>query len=214
MFTGLIQFLGKILNIIMKNQAIILRIEPYCLISEYQKGESIAVNGVCLSIINFGSNWFEVYVSRETILKSNLKNLKIGLKVNLERALLIGDRLGGHFVTGHIDTTAKLIKTENIGSSKRLIFLVDKKYSANLVEKGSIALDGISLTLNKCDSDTFEVNIIPETLQKTNVFNWSPGSLVNVEFDLIGKHVQKVLLNSQGAKIEKTILKHFGINNE
>lgn len=214
MFTGLIQCLGKILNIIIKNQAIILRIEPCYLISEYQKGESIAVNGVCLSIINFGSNWFEVYVSGETILKSNLENLKIGLKVNLERALLIGDRLGGHFVTGHIDTTAKLIKTENIGSSKRLIFLVDKKYSANLVEKGSITLDGISLTLNKCDSNTFEVNIIPETLQKTNVFNWSPGSLVNVEFDLIGKHVQKVLLNSQGAKIEETILKHFGTNNE
>jgi riboflavin synthase len=210
MFTGIIEGLGKIINIVRKGKEIILRIQPTYSVSQYNKGESIAVNGVCLSVINFSSNWFEVYVSGETLSKSTFKNLRVGSSVNLERALIIGDRLGGHFVTGHIDATAKIIKSENIGSSKCLTFLVDKKYSANLAEKGSIALDGISLTLNKCDNSSFEVNIIPETLQSTNVRSWNPGSIVNVEFDLIGKHIQKILSNQQDKSIRETILKYLG----
>jgi riboflavin synthase len=193
MFTGIIEGFGKVLKLERKHQEIVLCIQPQFVISQYQQGESIAVNGVCLTVTHFAQNWFKTYVSSETFAKTNLAFLKVGSLVNLERALVVGSRLGGHFVTGHVDTVAQLVQCKKVGSSKQMTFLIDQIYNDLLIEKGSIALDGISLTINDCDSKEFSINVIPETQNNTTMSQWNSGYKANVEIDLIAKHIQKKL---------------------
>ena len=160
---------------------------------EWVKGESIAVNGVCLSVETFDKDSFTAYASAETLGISFLDGLRRGSRVNLERALAMGDRLGGHMVSGHVDAVATIESMTPAGSSLCVRVAFPEEFSSQVIAKGSVALDGISLTINDCGQGFLEVNIIPETQQSTTINQWQPGRRINFETDLIGKYVQQML---------------------
>jgi len=193
MFTGLVQGIGEIQGIEPRGKESRIRISPLFALEDYVLGESIAVNGVCLTVEDFGGNWFLVYASKETLSRTNLNLLGIGSKVNLERALALGDRLGGHLVSGHIDCLAKVETIKRAGESRVYRLSFPKEQAPFVIPKGSVALDGISLTVNNCGQDYLEVNIIPATQKETTISSWKPGTLVNMETDLIGKYVYRIL---------------------
>ncbi len=198
MFTGLIQTVGRVKRI--SRQGMQSRLEITADFGEvpFRLGESIAVNGVCLSVEKFSPNEFLVYASEETVSRTTLHALAVGAKVNLEKALLFGSPLGGHLVSGHIDCVVSVAGVFSAGQSIRYRFSLPAEFASQVVSKGSVALDGISLTVNDCGVDFFEVNIIPQTQQETTVKDWKPGCLVNLETDIIGKYVARFLSPWQG----------------
>jgi riboflavin synthase len=187
MFTGIIQGIGIVLGIKKLNNQLIMRIQPGFAINDFHVGESVAVNGCCLTVIKFSPLWFEAYVSTETVLRTNLKYLARGKTVNLERALKLNDRLGGHILTGHIDEIASIKKIQLAGMSKMMTLAVSKKNSKFLIEKGSVALDGISLTIASCNQQLCKVNLIPETINNTTATTWHVGYKINIEIDTLAK---------------------------
>lgn len=193
MFTGLIQGPGRVLSVSGQGLETRLEIAPDFVMERIVRGESIAVNGACLTVETFTSDRFSVYASAETLKLTNLGRLKAGSKVNLERALALGDRLGGHLVSGHVDCLAQVGQTRQAGESRWFRLVFPEEFSALVVPKGSVTLDGISLTVNACDKGWLEVNIIPETWRNTTISQWRPGDEVNMETDLIGKYVQRML---------------------
>ncbi len=202
MFTGLIQTKAKVLDIHKEREDKRFVLECKGL-KDLQLGESIAINGVCLSVEDVGSNYFKVFASKETLSKTNLDFLRPMDEVNVERALRVGDRLGGHIVTGHIDCLSYVKDITKVGESYRYTLSFPKEFSLFVVEKGSIALDGISLTINRCGDDFLEVNIIPLTYKETTISSWKIGTLVNTEFDIIGKYVAKAIENYNRSKTSK-----------
>lgn len=158
---------------------------------DFEAGESIAVNGVCLTVAGFRSGAFEADASPETLQRSTLKDLRSGDPVNLERALRPIDRLGGHFVLGHVDDTGRLEGKRREGDFWFLRFAAAASVTHYLVEKGSVALDGVSLTVNTCDENALSVAVIPHTLERTNLSVRRPGDRVNIEVDILGKYVEK-----------------------
>lgn len=212
MFTGLVQGLGQIVAIDSRAGESRMRIRPLFSMSEIQDGESIAVNGVCLTVENHARDWFTAYASRETLELTNLSELKAGKNVNLERAVALGDRLGGHMVSGHIDCLAQVKNIRSAGESFCFQIEFDPEWALYIVPKGSVALDGISLTVNHCSNTDLEVNIIPSTRQTTTIFYWRPGYSINMETDIIGKYVARMLNPWQTKGQEKD--KHFGISPE
>ncbi len=193
MFTGIIQTTGAVAGLEKKGPETRMRISPDQVFAELNLGESIAVNGVCLTVEDFGKDWFYVYASSQTMNVTNLGILKHGHKVNLERALSLGDRLGGHLVSGHVDCQGKISAVEKAGESIIYTISFPELHSRQVIDKGSVALDGISLTVIGCGPDFLKVNIIPATLKETAVSGWTKGSLVNMETDIIGKYVEKML---------------------
>jgi riboflavin synthase len=159
----------------------------------FVKGESIAVNGACLTVESFNSGCFTAYASAETLKCTNLAFLRQGDMVNLERALHLGDSLGGHLVSGHVDALSEVIKISSSGSSLALRLSFPAELSGQIVAKGSVALDGVSLTVNACGENFFDVNVIPATQSATTVSGWRAGRKVNLETDLIGKYVERIL---------------------
>jgi len=188
MFTGIIAGLGLILFKRLFNGQARFRVKFLFKITDFIKGESIAVNGVCVTVENFGHDWFEFYASTETLALTNLGFLQAQNKVNLERALLIGDRLSGHFVTGHIDTLATIEKITPHSQSKIIRIKFPHEFGKFIASKGSITLDGISLTVNQCGADYCEVNIIPATLEATTISTWRVGDKINMETDILAKY--------------------------
>jgi riboflavin synthase len=158
-------------------------------------GESVSVNGACLTVVAMDAETFSFQVGPETLRLTNLGLLQPGHAVNLERSLALGDRLGGHFVTGHIDTTGTILKRETQGEWEMVEFGFDPKFDDLIVMKGSIAVDGVSLTVANCGSGTFTVMLIPHTLHATTLGRKAAGDRVNLEFDLLAKHVKKMLKN-------------------
>lgn len=193
MFTGLVSALGTIENIQHRGGDAVLSVALSPMFTNVQRGESIAVNGVCLTVETFSSIGFSAFASAETLAVSNLSALRTGSRVNLERALALGDRLGGHLVSGHVDGLGQVESVVDKGRSKIFRILLPAFYSRQVLPKGSITLDGISLTVTHCGSGFLEVNIIPETQQATTIKDWKPGYRVNFETDLIGKYVQNFL---------------------
>jgi len=197
-FTGIIELVGKVQERRPEGEGCRFRIK--CGFSGYKMGESIAVNGVCLTVAQFEEGaFFEVDVSEETLKCSSLGKLKSSSSVNLERALCLGERIGGHLVTGHVDTTGVIRSLYSSGEYQGVRVSFPERYKKYLIEKGSIAIDGVSLTVNRVnDFDLdFEIFLIPHTLEKTNFRDWKEGSVVNLEFDLIGKYIERqVDLNS------------------
>ncbi|MEW6776242.1 MAG: riboflavin synthase [Bdellovibrionota bacterium] len=193
MFTGLITDIGKIAKLDPSGTGSKLWIETRLATEGLSDGESIAVNGVCLTVTSFDKKGFGCEASKETLDRSTLGNLKVGSPVNLERALCLGDRLGGHLVQGHVDGTAALVEVRTDGTSKRLTFELPDELLRYVIEKGSIALNGISLTVNAVQGPRIEVNIIPATWEKTSLSALSIGGRVNVEVDLLGKYVERLL---------------------
>ncbi|MDD6088531.1 MAG: riboflavin synthase [Desulfovibrionaceae bacterium] len=193
MFTGLVQGQGRIISLARTGKEYRLTIQALFQLDNIIPGESIAVNGACLTVETPGERQFSVYISEETMNRTTLSRLKSGSVVNLERALAIGDRLGGHIVSGHVDCVATIADVEVAGESKKFRITFPKERGPEVIEKGSVALDGISLTINACGSNYLEVNIIPETQKNTTASQWKPGSFINMETDVLGKYVRHMI---------------------
>jgi len=193
MFTGIIQEVGKIKSIIQKDNARILTVASVKLINEIKPGDSVSVNGACLTVVEKSNNSFKVEAVEETIKKTNLGKLKNEDPVNLELALKFGERIGGHLVTGHIDTTGKIKKIKKLTKSWLFEINFPKQFRRYIISTGSIAVDGISLTVAHIDDDTFTVSIIPYTWENTNFKFKKVGDEVNLEFDFFGKYIENFL---------------------
>jgi riboflavin synthase len=185
MFTGLVVSTGKVESVGPR-----LRIATP-LTSELARGDSIAVGGVCLTAVEIENGSFEADVMEETLKRSSLGSLKPGDAVNLELALRVGDRLGGHFVQGHVDATGTVESVEERGLSTVIRFTAPADVLRYIVEKGSIAVDGVSLTVVDVGDESFSVSLIPETLERTTLGALSPGDIVNLEADMLAKYVVK-----------------------
>lgn len=193
MFTGIIQGLGRIAAMDRRGGETRFTVRPEFTLSDYALGESIAVNGVCLTVETFGVGWFTAYASMETMSVTNLGELRVSSMVNLERALAMGDRLGGHIVSGHVDCLAEVETIRQAGQSRIYRLAFPTPHSSQVIPKGSVSLDGISLTVNDCGQGYLEVNIIPATQRETTISGWEQGRRVNMETDVIGKYVQRML---------------------
>lgn len=192
MFTGIVEDIGTIKGIKPRTKEVIFTIKTKNIdVKEMKLGDSVSVNGTCLTVISIEDGAFTIGASHETLRRTNLSKLKIGSKVNLERSLKLGDRLGGHIVNGHIDGVGKVGSVRKRGKSIEVWFSLPKGLSKYIVEKGSIAIDGVSLTVNAVDGDRFSVNIIPYTQEATILGKTKPGDSVNIECDIIGKYVEK-----------------------
>ncbi|HOJ51585.1 MAG TPA: riboflavin synthase [Syntrophales bacterium] len=208
MFTGIIQFTGQVRRWDRSGRIARLEIETAGEIGDVKIGDSIAVNGVCLTVIGISSSVFQVEVSQETLLRSTIGELKMGEMVNLEKALRPMDFLGGHIVLGHVDAVGVIKeKTEKPGA---LIIGVEvpEEMVKYIVEKGSISVDGISLTVNYCQGRVFYVNIIPHTARVTTLGRKRPGERVNIEVDIIGKYVEKLIERKEKGIDEKFLAEH------
>jgi riboflavin synthase len=220
MFTGLIEGIGKVSSINNIGNDMRITVEPlFPMTDECRVGESISIDGVCLTVTDISKEFFSMDVSGETLSRSTLRYLRQGHEVNMERALLLTDRLGGHLVSGHVDGIGKILKKETQKRSWLLRIGIDEKISRYTIEKGSIAVDGISLTINRCAENFFEVNIIPQTGGETTLLKKKVGDQVNIETDLIGKYVEKFFLRDRspgdrdggsGIDMEMLIKQGFG----
>ena len=193
MFTGLIEDVGKVVRIAKTGAAASLTVETSFLLEEIRLGDSIAVNGVCLTVVEKGSSRLVFDVSHETIERTAFAGLKPGHHVNLERALRLGDRLGGHMVSGHVDCIASIVSRREISGNFAYEFRLPEKFARYIIEKGSIAVDGISLTVNAASPDGFSLNVIPHTYMNTNLRYKKPGDEVNIETDMLGKYIERLL---------------------
>ena len=203
MFTGIIQEVGKIKSVSPKGKAKLLTITSIKLIDEIKPGDSVCVNGVCLTVIEKSKNYFKVEAVEETIKKTNLGKLRNEDPVNLELALKLGERIGGHIVTGHIDTTGKIKKIKKLQKSWLFEINFPKQFRKYIINTGSIAVDGISLTVANIDDDTFTVSIIPYTWENTNLKFRNIGDEVNLEFDFFGKYIENFLKTFKGENYGK-----------
>lgn len=192
MFTGIITDLGEVIDITGMGD-VLLRIRTSFALDQVPIGASIANNGVCLTVIERGDDWFAVQASAETLAKTTLGTWKSGTKVNLERALKVGDELGGHIVSGHVDGVAKVVAIRPENESLRYTFEVPRELAPFVAPKGSVALDGVSLTVNEVDGARFGVNIIPHTQKVTTFGTYVPGSPVNMEIDMLARYVARLL---------------------
>jgi riboflavin synthase len=193
MFTGLIEDVGEIKSLRIGNRAAVLSIQTRLSVRAMPLGASIGVNGTCLTVVKKDGRAFTVDVSPETLKRTSLEALKTGSLVNLERPMRMQDRLGGHLVTGHVDGVATVASIKQAGEFTFFTFRLARQLGSLLVSKGSVAVDGISLTVNDCSKKSFSVAIIPFTLQHTNLRARRVGDKVNIETDLIGKYVHSFL---------------------
>ena len=193
MFTGIIQGQGRLTVARRSGRERLLSIRAHFTLKDLVIGESIAVNGACLTVENSKDEIFTAYASEETLSRTNLSLLPPDALVNLERALAIGQRLGGHLVSGHVDCLATVQSVCDAGQSRLIRLVFPAEYGELVIPKGSVALDGVSLTVNNCGDDFLEVNVIPETRRVTTITSWMPGTRVNMETDMIGKYVRRML---------------------
>lgn len=206
MFTGLVEAIGKVKEISRFGEDLSLTVSPQLDMPDIRTGDSVSVDGVCLTVTRVKEGSFRLDVSEETLSKSTLAGIKVGDEVNLERALRVTDRLGGHLVSGHVDGVGRILKKEQRQRSWVLRFGIDENLLKYVIEKGSVAVDGISLTVNRCDDRGFEVNLIPQTGKETGILRKKVGDPVNIETDLIGKYVEKLFLKSREPQSKKASL--------
>jgi riboflavin synthase len=194
MFTGLVEDVGSVVRADRRSDALVISIRPAAIAAaDLQLGESIAHDGVCLTVTETSRDAFTVLAGAETLKRTTLGDLRIGAKLNLERALRAGDRLGGHLVAGHVDAVGEIAARRDNGANIIYTVRAVPDVLRYVVEKGSIAIDGISLTVNRVDADGFDVAIIPHTASKTTLTDKHVGRRVNLEVDMIGKYVEKLL---------------------
>ena len=195
MFTGIVQGIGTISELDRSDDGVVVRVRTP-LAQELGEGDSIAVNGVCLTATDVGGEEFATQIMRETLARSSLAGLRSGAAVNLELPLRATDRLGGHVVQGHIDATGTVSEVREEGFARVLEIDTDAQLARYLVEKGSVALDGVSLTVSALAAHGFAVSLIPETLERTNLGDLRAGALVNIEVDILAKHLERLLAAS------------------
>jgi riboflavin synthase len=176
------------------------------ILKDIELGDSVSVDGACLTVTTFDKAGFQVDAMPETIESTTLKYLKVGSRVNMEASLKLGDKMGGHWVTGHVDGTGKILNTKKVGNSVVYEISISRELSEYLVPKGSVAVDGISLTIIECGREAFSIGLIPHTLQHTTLSEKGVGDHVNLETDVIGKYVRRYLKGaSEGSVTEKLL---------
>lgn len=218
MFTGIVEEIGEIKNIKHGAKSAELTIKGSVVTSDSKVGDSIAVNGVCLTATSITGNIFTADVMAESMRRTALGSLKVGSKVNLERAMIANGRFGGHIVSGHIDGTGTITKQEREDNAVWVTIETSSSILRYIIEKGSIAIDGISLTVAYVDDKCFKVSIIPHTADETTLLSKKPGDVVNLENDVIGKYVEKLLTtpavketsSSKESKLDATFLMEHG----
>ena len=194
MFTGLVEDVGTVARADRRSDALVLAIRPQRIaVGELVLGESVCHDGACLTVTEVGRETFTVLAGAETLARTTLGHLRVGKRVNLERSLRVGDRMGGHWVTGHIDGTGELAVRRDLGANLVLGFRTAPALLRYIVEKGSIAVAGVSLTVNAVDAQSFSIAIIPHTRDHTTLGDLSIGDRVNLEVDILAKHVEKLL---------------------
>lgn len=215
MFTGIVEGTGKVKSIQAMKVGMRLEVEAEYDLERLNVGESIAVNGCCLTVTSRLGKAFWLDLSEETLQKTTLQFLKEGDRLNLERPLRVGDRLGGHIVQGHVDGLGEVMEIREAGAGKEIIFSVPVELKRYLIEKGSVAIDGVSLTVNRVNGTLFTVMVIPHTQGVTTFSALKRGSCVNLEVDIVGKYVEKLThLDSEeyrkGSEITKEFLRKHG----
>ncbi|MES2171513.1 MAG: riboflavin synthase [Actinomycetota bacterium] len=193
MFTGIIEEVGTLLDWSPRGDAARVTVRGPVAVSDAKHGDSISVSGVCLTVVDQGDDWFTADVMAESIAMSTLKRAAAGQPVNLERAAKVGDRIGGHIVQGHIDGTSELLAVEQGDAWRVLRFSLDRELAPLVARKGSIAIDGVSLTVSAVGDDWFEVSLIPETLTATTLGLRTTGDLVNIETDILARQVERMM---------------------
>jgi riboflavin synthase len=212
MFTGIVEGIGRVARLEFQGQIRKLTLELPAGLTGFSLGDSINVNGACLTVVQMRNQTVELDLSSETLQRTALSEIREGYRVNLERALRLTDRLGGHIVTGHIDGIGEITEKREEGNFVRLRIRLPGSASRYVVQKGSIAIDGVSLTVNLCQGEEIEMTLIPHTLQKTTLLDKRIGERVNVETDILGKYVEKLLDHGGGRTggLDRTFLGEHG----
>lgn len=193
MFTGIIEEMGQVISLEKGSASGRLAVEASLILTDVKIGDSIAVNGVCLTVACFSSSSFSVDIMAETLSKSTLGDLRAGSRVNLERALRLSDRLGGHLVQGHVDGTGRILEDKTVDIARIIKIAAPAEVMKYVVAKGSIAIDGISLTVVEAGEGSFSVSLIPHTAAMTTLGFKGPGDKVNLESDIIGRYIERLL---------------------
>lgn len=199
MFTGLVEEIGVIKNVSSKGSSKVFEVTSKVVIKNMNIGDSICVNGACQTVVYFDNASFRFESVLETLKKTNLANLKIGDKVNLESSLTLSKKIGGHLVLGHVDCIGTVLSIQNLNSSWLVEISYPKEFNKYIVNVGSVAVNGVSLTVASSKSSSFVVSIIPHTFENTNLCDLKIGSKINIEFDIIGKYIEKLLLANNKA---------------
>ncbi|SLM29291.1 Riboflavin synthase alpha chain [Desulfamplus magnetovallimortis] len=202
MFTGIIEGAGTLRTVHQSGEGKRLSIDTDMDLAGTRVGDSIAVNGACLTAVTIAKHSFSVDVAPETVSKTTFKKLQSGARLNLERALRLSDRIDGHLVSGHIDGTGKIISKVRHSNAVIVVIEVQPSIAAEMITKGSVAVDGISLTINRCSETEFEVSVIPHTADITTIGMKSVGDEVNIETDMLGKYVRKFLDHGRNSASE------------
>ena len=210
MFTGIIEEIGIVKEFKKSAQGALIVVECKNVIEDIKLGDSIAINGICQTVVSFNNNSFSAQVSPQTLDVTTFSTLKPNDKVNLERALTLSQRLGGHIVTGHVDCVGKILSIEKLSDFYNLRFKVENNFIKYLADKGSVCINGISLTVAQAFSDEFKVAIIPHTFENTNLKDLKIGGFVNLEFDILAKYIEKILLTNNNKVIDENFLKENG----
>ncbi|TJX13095.1 riboflavin synthase [Tissierella creatinini] len=213
MFTGIIEEIGRVESVVKSAKSSRITIKAKKVLEKVKLGDSISTNGVCLTVTSFDRDKFSVDVMAETIRRSNLRNFSPGDEVNLERALSLGDRLGGHIVSGHIDGVGTIEDFEKEDNAVWITISASIEILKYIVQKGSIAIDGVSLTVAYVDNEVFKVSVIPHTKDMTTLLGKKVGAGVNLECDMIGKYIEKFLGAKEQAPVKKGIDFNFLSDN-
>lgn len=209
MFTGIVEEVGSVVSIATRGAGAVLEVSTGLPLEEMRTGDSLSVSGVCLTVTGKGSGRFSADVSAETLSRTTIHSLKAGSRVNLERAMAVSGRLGGHLVYGHVDGTGTVREIRVAGDSRVFHIHTDPSIMKFVVFKGAVAVDGVSLTASAIRPDGFEVTLVPLTLDRTTLGAMRPGKLVNLETDIVGKYVLR-FLESRGSGISEDFLKKHG----
>lgn len=199
MFTGIIESLGKVESLQSVGGDVRLRIQTDLDMSDVHLGDSIATNGICLTVIEWGDNWYAADVSRESLNRTTLGTWKVGQPVNVEKAMLPTTRFGGHIVSGHVDAVGEITVVRRDARSIYFEVAAPVTIAKYLAEKGSITVDGVSLTINHLRGHILSLNLIPHTTQRTNINTWRVGSKVNLEVDILARYIERLLLGDKVA---------------
>lgn len=209
MFTGIIEEVGQIAHIQKQGEFAVVTVKAKKVLTDVHLGDSIAVNGVCLTVTSFTKEQFTADVMSETLKRTSLGELGINSPVNLERAMAANGRFGGHIVSGHIDGTGTVAEITPADNSTWYRIKTSPKLMRYIIEKGSITIDGISLTVVDCDAASFRVSIIPHTIKETNLGSKKVGSLVNLENDIVGKYIEQFLLKKEPENLPSKLTADF-----
>lgn len=200
MFTGIIESVGKVDSLQSVGGDVRLRIQTDLDMSDVHLGDSIATNGICLTVIEWGDNWYAADVSRESLNRTTLGNWKVGQPVNVEKAMLPTTRFGGHIVSGHVDAVGEITLVREDARSLYFEVTAPAEIAKYLAEKGSVTVDGISLTINHLRDSVISLNLIPHTAERTNIGTWKTGTKVNLEVDVLARYIERLLLGEKAAE--------------